>query len=90
MNDAAVSTMINFGPVAPAASSPSDGIITGRPMREGQLPLKPPSVPQQPLQQAAALKPVLQIPKVHKAPRPEAVISARSFSNPVSIAFRLV
>ncbi|OQR72020.1 hypothetical protein BIW11_10636, partial [Tropilaelaps mercedesae] len=87
-----VSTMINFGPSASssasspasASSSASDGIINGRPMRESQLPAKPftPPTPSPPLQPSDGPKPILQIPKVHKPPRPETAVSARSFSNP--------
>lgn len=87
----AVSTIINFGPPAastPSSPSSSDSIITGRPMQEGQLPVKPltpptplPSVPIP--QPSSGLEPIIQVTKTQKQQRPETVVSARSFSNPV-------
>ncbi|XP_022702163.1 uncharacterized protein LOC111267867 isoform X2 [Varroa jacobsoni] len=85
-----VSTIINFGPPAastPSSPSSSDSIITGRPMQEGQLPVKPltpptplPSVPIP--QPSSGLEPIIQVTKTQKQQRPETVVSARSFSNP--------
>ncbi|XP_028968960.1 uncharacterized protein LOC114828558 [Galendromus occidentalis] len=97
-----VSSIINFGPApASSSSSASDGIITGRPMREGQLPVKPQTTSPSaigasspPSSSASSSSASQNLRKPNR--REEPVVSARSFSdsldsgdNPLSRPFSL-